>query len=57
LAARIFSLADVWDALLSDRPYRKAWLKPKARDYIISENGKHFDPAIVQVFLTMEESE
>jgi PAS domain S-box-containing protein len=55
LAARIFMLADVWDALLSDRPYRKAWSKERARDHIISETGKHFDPEIVKVFLDMDE--
>ncbi len=57
IAARIFTLADVWDALLSDRPYRKAWTKAQARGYIISENGKHFDPAIADVFLKMEEED
>lgn len=54
LAARIFTIADVWDALLSNRPYRNAWPKKKTMDYIISESGKHFDPAIVKVFLKME---
>jgi HD-GYP domain-containing protein (c-di-GMP phosphodiesterase class II) len=42
---------DVWDALCSDRPYRKAWSREKALDYIQAEKGKHFDPMIVDVFL------
>ena len=51
LAARIFCIIDVWDALRSDRPYRKAWPKEKVVSYIKSEAGKHFDPHIVDVFL------
>jgi len=50
LAARIFSVVDVWDALTSDRPYRKAWVRQKALDYILTESGRYFDPAIVDVF-------
>jgi putative nucleotidyltransferase with HDIG domain len=50
LAARIFAVADVWDALRSDRPYRPGWDEEKARDYIISEAGKHFDPQVIEVF-------
>ncbi len=50
LAARIFAVADVWDALLSDRPYRKAWTAEAAMNYIISQAGKHFDPKVVEVF-------
>ena len=50
LAARIFSIVDVWDALTSDRPYRKAWSQEKALDYIRSAAGKEFDPEIVQKF-------
>jgi len=52
IAARIFTVADVWDALTSDRPYRKAWEKSAALEYIRSESGKLFDPAIVAVFLS-----
>jgi len=51
LAARIFALADVWDALISDRPYRKAWSEKKALNYIKEQSGKHFDPQIVEIFL------
>lgn len=53
IAARIFAVVDVWDALTSDRAYREAWSHEKAIDYIRSETGKHFDPTIVEIFLTM----
>jgi len=49
LAARIFALADVWDALTSDRPYRNAWSIEKALEYLKSEAGKHFDPEVVKI--------
>jgi putative two-component system response regulator len=51
LSARLFALADVWDALTSDRPYRKAWTEEKALDYILTNKGKHFDPQVVELFL------
>lgn len=51
LSARIFAVADVFDALTSDRPYRKAWTKEKTLAYIKEESGKLFDPAVVDVFL------
>jgi putative nucleotidyltransferase with HDIG domain len=51
LAARIFAIVDVWDALLSDRPYRKAWSEEKAIEHICEQSGKHFDPQVVDVFL------
>ena len=50
LAARIFTVVDVWDALTSDRPYRKAWPHTKAKEYMLSQAGKHFDPQIVEIF-------
>lgn len=53
LAARIFAIADVWDAITSERPYRKAWTKKKALAYIKEQNGKQFDPKVVEVFLKM----
>ena len=53
LAARIFAIADVWDALTSDRPYRKAWSKEQTVEYIKEQSGSHFDPQIVGVFLKM----
>jgi len=51
LAARIFAVVDVWDALTSDRPYRDAWTEKKAVDYIRNQRGKHFDPEITDLFL------
>lgn len=50
LAARIFSVVDVWDALGSDRPYRKKWTKSKILEYISKESGTRFDPEIVDLF-------
>ena len=55
LAARIFAVVDVWDALLYNRPYRKAWTKRKAMKHIREQSGSHFDPDIVEVFLKMME--
>ena len=55
IAARIFAVIDVWDALTSDRPYRKAWPYEKALAYIISNSGTHFDPEVVTVFSKMVE--
>lgn len=53
LEARIFAVVDVWDALRSDRPYRKAWTNEKAQGYINENRGKHFDPVVVDAFLKM----
>jgi PAS domain S-box-containing protein len=53
LAARIFAVVDVWDALTSDRPYRKAWEREQAREYLVSNSGTQFDPEIVKPFLDM----
>lgn len=52
-SARIFSVVDVWDALTTDRPYRKAWSKQEAATYIESKAGKEFDPKIVEEFIEM----
>jgi PAS domain S-box-containing protein len=51
LSARLFALVDVFDALTSDRPYRKAWSIEKTCEYILEQSGKHFDPNIVNVFM------
>ena len=51
ITARIFAIVDVWDALRSDRPYRKAWPKEKTLAYIQEQSGKHFDPQVVETFL------
>lgn len=53
LAARIFAVVDVYDALTSDRPYRLAWPHEKAMAYIRDESGRHFDPKVVEAFLEM----
>ena len=53
LAARIFAVADVYDALTSDRPYRPAWTKRKTTAYIRQQAGLHFDPKVVDIFLKM----
>lgn len=53
LAARLFAVVDVYDALTSDRPYRRAWTKNKALHYIQEQSAKHFDPQIAQIFLTI----
>lgn len=52
-AARIFAVIDVWDALLSDRPYRKAWTREKAMEYISANSGTHFDPVVADKFPEM----
>lgn len=52
LAARIFAVVDVWDALRSDRPYRAAMPVEEACKIIQQESGTHFDPRIVEVFLS-----
>jgi len=54
LAARIFAVADVWDAITSDRPYRGAWPRNKALEYMRSESGKYFDPRVLEVFFSIE---
>jgi len=51
LAARLFAVVDVWDALRSDRPYRKAWPEAKALEHIRALTGTHFDPEVVALFV------
>ncbi len=53
LAARLVSVANVWDALVSDQPYRPHWSKDNALTYIKGQAGKQFDPQVVQVFLAV----
>ena len=55
IAARIFAVADVWDALTSNRPYRPAWSKQEALSYICEQSGKHFDPQVVDMFFKVIE--
>jgi HD-GYP domain-containing protein (c-di-GMP phosphodiesterase class II) len=51
LAAHLFAVVDVWDALRSDRPHRKGWPEEKVREHILSRLGTHFDPQAVELFL------
>jgi response regulator RpfG family c-di-GMP phosphodiesterase len=53
LAARIFAVVDVYDALTSDRPYRPAWSEREARAYLARAAGRLFDPAVVTAFLEL----
>lgn len=55
LCARIVSVADVYDALTSRRPYKKAWKPDEAFEYLRAQRGKHFDPRLVDAFLGMKE--
>ncbi len=57
LMARLFAVVDVWDACLSNRPYRKAMDREVVLEYLREEAGKHFDPQVVKVFLEMLEKE
>lgn len=57
LAARMFSIVDVWDALTSDRPYRRALNKEEALNLIISQSGSHFDPKVVEHFVKVLSNE
>lgn len=53
LAARLFAVVDVYDALTSDRPYRPAWSIEKTWAYIREQSGKHFDPTVVELFFKL----
>ena len=50
LVGRIVAIADVFDALTTERPYKKAWPVEKAVSFIEEESGKHFDPQLVPIF-------
>jgi len=50
LAARAFAVIDVWDALLSNRPYSPAWSNAQMQAYLREESGQQFDPHVVEVF-------
>jgi putative nucleotidyltransferase with HDIG domain len=54
LAARVFAVADVLDALTTDRPYRQAWPLELARRMIFEESGRQFDPGVVEAFSSIE---
>ena len=53
LAARLFAIIDVWDAIRSDRPYRQGWSKEKVIEHIKSLPGTHFEPKAVELFMNM----
>ncbi len=53
LPARIFAVIDVWDALRSDRPYRKGWPEEKVRAYLLEQAGRHFDPQVIETFFAL----
>ena len=53
LAARLFAVVDVWDALRSDRPYRQAWPEDRVRAHIQSLAGTHFDPQVAEAFIRL----
>jgi PAS domain S-box-containing protein/putative nucleotidyltransferase with HDIG domain len=55
LAARIFAVIDVHDALTSDRPYRKAWSREKTLEHIKTNSGTHFDPKVVEAFISFQQ--
>jgi HD-GYP domain-containing protein (c-di-GMP phosphodiesterase class II) len=52
-AARVFAVVDVWDALISDRPYRRAWTNENALAYIREQSGTHFEPKVVELFFNI----
>jgi putative two-component system response regulator len=51
LVGRIVAIADVFDALTSKRPYKKAWTEQEALDFLREQKGRHFDPALVDLFM------
>jgi putative nucleotidyltransferase with HDIG domain len=53
-AARVFAVVDVWDALISDRPYRKAMPADEVRRHIQADSGSHFDPNVVKAFMELK---
>jgi putative two-component system response regulator len=53
LAARLFAVIDVYDSLINDRPYRKAWSKRQALDHLCMLSGTHFDPRAVRAFMRL----
>jgi putative two-component system response regulator len=55
LEGRIMAIADVYDALVSERPYKKPFTHEKAAEIIINDSGKHFDPALIEVFKNISE--
>jgi PAS domain S-box-containing protein/putative nucleotidyltransferase with HDIG domain len=54
LLGRVFAVVDVYDALVSERPYKPAWLLPQVRAELAAQSGRHFDPAVVAAFLALD---
>jgi putative two-component system response regulator len=54
LSGRIVAVADVWDTLTHDRPYRRAWDPERAADEIRTQAGAHFDPTVVAAFSSLD---
>jgi HD-GYP domain-containing protein (c-di-GMP phosphodiesterase class II) len=54
LAARVFAVVDIWDALRSDRPYRPAWPVSQVIEYLREQSGTGLDPRVVAAFLRMQ---
>jgi response regulator RpfG family c-di-GMP phosphodiesterase len=52
--ARLFAVVDVWDALVTERPYRAAWRPARARHYLREQAGQLFDPQAVELFMQSE---
>ena len=52
LPGRIVAVADVFDALTTERPYKQAWPRERARDHLVASAGAHFDPRVVEAFLS-----
>ncbi len=50
LAGRLIAVADVWESLRAQRPYRGAWTDAAARDYLLAQSGKLFDPRVIEAF-------
>jgi HD-GYP domain-containing protein (c-di-GMP phosphodiesterase class II) len=50
----MFAMVDVYEALTSDRPYRAAWSRERALEYLREQSGKHFDPHVLEAFLRLE---
>ena len=57
LSARIFAVVDVWDAMQTDRPYRKAYSRTEALHHLKEQSGKHFDPEVLRAFVEMLEED
>lgn len=51
ISARIFAVVDVYDALINDRPYRKAMQEVDVIAYLCDQSGRHFDPQVVETFI------